>query len=146
MGDWQWVINNGVAFAVLVFVGVILYRVLVGSKKTGYRGLLVQWADNLSKRIMTHDVAQTEFARKSQEHAAEQDDALRILVEAGEPPKGAAYIAAQAVYATAADVDRLKRAGVKASKVLRLLASKMPEHSDAITSHCDEIERIIGDG
>lgn len=145
MDQWQWLINQGIAVVVVAFIGLVLWRVLVGSAKTGYQGLLIKWANNLSDRMKDHAAEQTDFGKiRAREHRKELE-ALMLLVESQAPPVGAAFIAAKAVHKTAVDVEQLRSAVLESMKMCRLIATQFPEVEQAIDKHCDEIERIIGE-
>ena len=145
MAEWQWLVNNGIALVVLLFVGFVAWRVLVGTEKTGYQGLLVQWAQNLSKRVVDHAKEATSFgAQREKEHKLEIT-ALQLLVEAQDPPVGAAFLSARAVHHTAAEVFQLRRALLEFMRMARLIAAQFPDVQEAIDEHCNEIERIIGE-
>jgi hypothetical protein len=152
MNEYQWLLNNGLAVAVIVFVGFLLWRVLVGSKASGYQGLLIRWANGLSQDIKKHSAEATnEFAKGTMERTT-QIEALQLLVESQAPPIGAAFIAAKAVHETASNVEHLIT-GMKSAKaamkevtlMCRLVAKKLPDLEADIDRHCAEIERIIGD-
>jgi len=150
MSDYQWLINNGFAVAIVAFTGFVLYRVLVGSKATGYQGLLIRWANGLSNEIHSHTTeAKSEFDKSTAQHAV-QVSALQLLVEANAPPIGAAFIAARTVHETAANVERLitdltsaKAAMVEITKLSRKVAHKMPDLEADIDQHCEAIERLL---
>ena len=113
VSEWQWVVNQGVSFAVLAFVGLLLWRVLVGSKGNGYQGLLIKWANGMSDRMLKHAEEQTEFGSAVKAEHKVIDDALTLLVESERPPIGAAFMAASAVHKTAADVAALRHAALQ---------------------------------
>ena len=143
--EWQWIVNNGLAVGALVFVGLILWRVLVGTEKTGYQGLLIRWAQGVTNRMGEHFLEQQEFGRqRAKEHKLEIT-ALNLLVEAQDPPVGAAFLSARAVHHTATEVVQLRRALLEFMGACRLIASQFPEVEAAINGHCDAIERIIGE-
>ena len=145
MSEWNWLINNGIAVVVLVFVGAILWRVLVGTEKTGYQGMLVKWAQGLSGRLTEHaKEAATNAKREAKEHSL-QITALQLLVESQDPPVGAAFLSAKAVHKTASDVQQLRQALREFMGACRLIATQFPAVEQAIDGHCDEIERIIGE-
>ena len=149
--EYQWLLNNGLAVVVVVFLGFLLWRVLVGSKATGYQGILIHWANNLSRDITTHATeATSEFGRATKDRKV-GIDALQLLVESQAPPIGAAFIAAKAVHETAANVEQLitglqsaKAAMREVTQMCRLVAKKLPDLETDIDRHCEEIERIIG--
>ena len=151
MSEYQWLLNNGLAVAVIVFVGLLMWRVLVGSKATGYQGLLIRWVNSLSQDIKAHSAeATSEFAKGRTERTI-QVEALQLLVESQAPPIGAAFIAAKAVHTTAENVERLitgmesaKAAMREVTLMCRLVAKKLPDLEADIDRHCAEIERIIG--
>jgi hypothetical protein len=69
MSEYQWLLNNGLAVVVVVFLGVLLWRVLVGSKATGYQGILIRWANGLAQDVHKHATEATgEFAKASVQH------------------------------------------------------------------------------
>ena len=143
--EWNWVLNQSVAIAVLVFVGLVAWRVLVGTAKTGYQGLLIKWAQGLSDRMSAHADEQTKLGKiREKEHLAEIS-ALQLLVEAQDPPVGAAFLSAKAVHKTAKEVSQLQASMIKFMKAFRLIASQFPDVEQAINEHCDEIERIMDD-
>ena len=41
MDDWKWLFNQGISIVVLGFVGIVLWWVLICTKKTGYQGVLI---------------------------------------------------------------------------------------------------------
>ena len=143
--------NNGLAVAVVVFIGVLLWRVLVGSKATGYQGILIRWANGLAQDVQKHALEVTsEFGKASVQHKT-GIEALQLLVESQAPPIGAAFIAAKAVHATAENVEQLitgmqsaKAAMREVTQMCRLVARKLPDLEADIDKHCAEIERIIG--
>jgi hypothetical protein len=151
MSEYQWLLNNGLAVAVVVFIGFVLWRVLVGSKATGYQGILIRWANNLSRDITTHATeATSEFGKAKTERTVQIED-LQLLVENQSPPIGAAFIAARTVHETAANVEQLiigmqsaKAAMREVTKMCRLVAKQLPDLETDIDRHCAEIERIIG--
>jgi hypothetical protein len=151
--DYQWMLNNGIAVVVMGFFMFVIWRVLVGTKSTGYQGLLIKWANNLSRNITTHAKEATqEFDRATTERGA-QISALQLLVESQNPPIGAAFIAAKAVHTTADNVDLLlkevhsaKAAMMEITKMCRLVATNFPKEQMDIEKHCNEIERIVGKG
>jgi hypothetical protein len=152
MQDYQWLLNNGIAVAIVAFVGFILWRVLVGSKSTGYQGILIRWANNLAQNVHDHSIEATSEFGKARAQRDTQVSALQLLIESQSPPIGAAFIAARAVHHTAENVDRLvagmhsDRAAMRELvKMCRLVAARFPEDEQAIDRHCDEIERIIGE-
>jgi hypothetical protein len=152
MGDYQWLFNNGIAVAIVAFVGFVLWRVLVGSKSTGYQGILIRWANNLAQNVHDHSVEATSEFGKARQERSTQVSALQLLVESQSPPIGAAFIAAKAVHHTAENVEQLvagmhsaKAAMRELTKMCRLVAARFPEDEQAIDRHCDEIERIIGE-
>ena len=142
--EWQWLLNNGIAIAVLVFVGFVMWRVLVGTEKTGYQGVLVKWAQTLSKRVLDHATEATELGRQREKEHKLEITALNLLVEAQDPPVGAAFMSARAVHHTEAEVVQLRRALMEFMGACRLIASQFPDVKTAIDAHCDEIERLIG--
>jgi hypothetical protein len=126
-----------------VFIGVLLWKVLVGSRSSGYQGLLIKWANNLSRNISIHSKETTK------DHDA-QTNALQLLVESQNPPIGAAFIAAKAVHTTADNVDLLlkkvhsaQEAMMEITKMCRLIAVNFPKEQIDIEKHCDEIERMM---
>ena len=151
MSEYQWLLNNGLAVVVIVFAGLLLWRVLVGTKATGYQGLLIRWAAGLSKDIKTHSVEATSEFGKATAQRSTQIEALTLLVESQSTPIGAAFIAAKAVHTTAENVEHLIM-GMKSAKaamkevtlMCRLVAKKLPDLEADIDRHCAEIERIIG--
>ena len=145
MQDYQWLLNNGIAVAIVVFVGFILWRVLVGSKATGYQGILIRWANNLSRTITAHSMEATSEFGKAKTERSTQIDALQLLVESQAPPIGAAFLSAKAVHATAENVEQQMAVMREATKVCRLVAKQFPEVEADIDKHCDEIERIMGE-
>ena len=145
MQDYQWLFNNGIAVAIVAFVGFVLWRVLVGSKATGYQGILIRWANNLAQEANKHQKEVTAEFLNAKKERATQDMALHLLVESQSAPIGAAFIAAKAVHLTAAGMDQQMAVIREATKVCRLVAAKFPELEQAIDRHCDEIERIIGE-
>ena len=144
MDQWQWLVNQGIAVAVVAFVGFILWRVLVGTEKTGYQGMLVKWAQGLSTRLTTHAAEATALGKQEQKEHALQITALQLLVESQDPPVGAAFLSAKAVHKTAADVVQLRKALHEFMKACRLIATQFPVVEVEINRHCDEIERAIG--
>ena len=143
--EWQWVINQGMAVALVVFIGFVLWRVLVGTEKTGYQGLLIKWASGLANSMGQHFIDEKERGKEqSVQHCATMS-ALHLLVESQDTPVGAAFIAAKAVHKTAENVVQLRAAMLQATKMCRLVAAKFPELEQDIDRHCDEIERIIGE-
>ena len=145
MHDYQWILNNGIAVAIVCFTGFVLWRVLVGSKATGYQGILIRWANGLAQDVHAHATEATaEFGKAKQERST-QVSALQLLVESQTPPIGAAFIAAKAVHATAENVVQLRAACLQATKMCRAVATRFPELEADIDRHCDEIERIIGE-
>lgn len=145
MEQYQWLANQGIAIVVVAFTGFILYRVLVGSKATGYQGLLIRWANGLHANLEAHArESHDEFGKASVQHVS-QIDALQLLVESQSPPIGAAFIAAKAVHRTAENVEQFRAASVKQIAIMRLLATQFPDVEKQIDQHCDEIERIIGE-
>ena len=145
MDQWNWLINQGIAVVVLAFIGVVVWRVLIGSAKTGYQGMLVKWAQGLSDRMGKHAEEQTDFGKQRAKEHRKELDALMLLVESQAPPVGAAFIAAKAVHKTAADIEQLRQSLLVSMKICRLVATQFPEVEQAIDGHCDEIEKIIGE-
>ena len=145
MAEWQWLVNNGIALIVLFFIGLILWRVLVGTEKTGYQGVLIKWAQNLSNRVVDHATEATAFGRQREKEHKLEITALNLLVEAQGPPVGAAFLSARAVHHTAAEVVQLRRALLEFMRACRLIATQFPNVEAAIDGHCNEIERIIGE-
>jgi uncharacterized membrane-anchored protein YhcB (DUF1043 family) len=152
MSEYQWLLNNGIAVVVLLFVGVVLWRVLIGTAKNGYQGVLVKWASSLSEKIEIQGQAQdahhqktTELGEVSRQEYKALDNAISLLVESQDPPVGAAFIAAKAVHSTAENVEGLRRAVKKAVAICRVIATQYPDVKDEIIRHCDEIERIIAE-
>ena len=145
MAEWQWLVNNGIALVVLVFVGLVLWRVLVGSEKTGYQGVFIKWAQSLSKRVADHTTTIEELGEQRVKEHKLEITALNLLVEAQDPPVGAAFLSARAVHHTAAEVVQLRRALLEFMQACRLIATQFPDVEVAIDGHCDEIERIIGE-
>ena len=143
--EWQWIVNNGIAVVVLGFIGVVLWRVLVGTEKTGYQGVLVLWAQNLSKKVTEHAKEATATGKREEKEHALQITALNLLVESQDPPVGAAFMSARSVHHTATEVVQLRRALLEFMGACRLIASQFPEVEAAINGHCDAIERIIGE-
>ena len=151
MSEYQWLLNNGLAVAVVVFIGFLLWRVLVGTKATGYQGMLIRWANALSQDIKKHSAEATDEFAKGRSERTIQVEALTLLVESQKPPIGAAFVAATAVHETAKNVEHLVK-GVASAKaamreitqMCRLVAKKLPDLEEAIDKHCAEIERIIG--
>jgi hypothetical protein len=151
MSEYQWLLNNGLAVAVIVFVGFLLWRVLVGSKATGYQGILIRWANGLAQDVQKHATEATgEFAKAAVQHKT-GIEALQLLVESQSPPIGAAFIAARTVHETASNVEQLitgmqsaKAAMREVTQMCRLVAKQLPDLEEAIDKHCAEIERIIG--
>jgi len=141
--DYQWIVNQGVMFAILVFLGFIAWRALLGHEKTGKKGLLEKWADASLSRLNNHIAEQTEFGERAAQRGQLQDDALRVLVDSQAPPGGSAYVAAKAVYETAENVEQLRAACHQATKICRLMARQYPQIEAAIVSHCEEIERLV---
>ena len=152
MSEYQWLLSNGLAVAVIVFVGFLLWRVLVGSKATGYQGILIRWANGLAQDGQKHSIEATgEFAKATKDRRT-GIDALQLLVESQSPPIGAAFIAAKAVHETAENVGHLitgmrsARAAMReVTQMCRLVAKKLPDLEADIDRHCAEIERIIGE-
>ena len=142
--EWQWVINQGIAVAVVVFVGFVLWRVLVGTEKTGYQGMLIKWAQGLSVRLSEHADEAADRGKQEQKEHATALTALHLLVESQSPPVGAAFIAAKAVHKTAADVEQLRKALHEFMGACRLIATQFPVVEAEINTHCDEIEKAIG--
>jgi hypothetical protein len=150
MSEYQWLLNNGLAVAVVVFIGFLLWRVLVGTKATGYQGMLIRWANALSQDIKKHSAEATSEFAKGRTERTTQIEALQLLVESQAPPIGAAFIAAKAVHETAANVEHLIT-GMKSAKaamrevtlMCRLVAKQLPDLQADINKHCVEIERII---
>ena len=142
MSEWNWLINNGIAVVVLVFIGFILWRVLVGTEKTGYQGVLVKWAQGLSDRVSEHAREVTATGKQEAKEHALQITALQLLVEAQDPPVGAAFLSAKAVHKTASDVQELRKIMREFMQATRLIATQFPEVEQAIGGHCDEIERM----
>ena len=152
MHDYQWILNNGIAVAIVCFTGFVLWRVLVGSKATGYQGMLIRWANNLANEVHAHSTEATSEFGKAKSERGTQSNALQLLVESQAPPIGAAFIAAKAVHRTADNVEILvaglhsaKAAMRELVKMCRLVATRFPELEADIDRHCDEIERIIGE-
>jgi hypothetical protein len=80
MNEYQWLLNNGLAVAVIVFVGFLLWRVLVGSKASGYQGLLIRWANGLSQDIKKHSAeATSEFAKGRTERTKAAMKAVTLM-------------------------------------------------------------------
>ena len=142
--EWQWLFNNGIAIAVLAFVGFVLWRVLVGTEKTGYQGVLIKWGQGLSKRLSDHATEATNFGRLREKEHKLEINALNLLVESQDQPVGAAFLSAKAVHRTASEVVQLRRALIEFMGACRLIASQFPDVKTAIDAHCDEIERLIG--
>ena len=142
--EYQWLLNNGIAVAIVVFVGFVLWRVLVGSKNTGYQGILIRWANNLARNVHDHSTEATSEFGKAKAERSTQISALQLLVESQAPPIGAAFLSAKAVHATAQNVEQQMAVMREATKVCRLVARQFPDVEAAIDKHCDEIERIIG--
>ena len=145
MEQWKWLINQSIAVAVLVFVGIVLWRVLIGTEKTGYQGMLVQWAQGLSGRLKNHADESMKLGRQREREHKLEITALQLLVEAQDPPVGAAFLSARAVHKTAAEVQQLRQSLREFMKATRLIATQFPEVQEGVAGHCDEIERIIGE-
>jgi hypothetical protein len=151
MSEYQWLMNNGLAVGVVVFICFLLWRVLVGTKATGYQGILIRWANGVAQDIRKHSAEATSEFAKGRTERTTQIEALQLLVESQAPPIGAAFIAAKAVHETASNVEHLIT-GMKSAKaamkevtlMCRLVARKLPDLEADIDRHCDEIERIIG--
>ena len=139
-----WAGNLGVAFVVIAFMGLVGWRIMFGTKTKP--GLLEkaasEWSAHileekqLTQRVKKHDV-------ESRERDVQTSDALHILVQSNEPPIGTAYVAAQAVYKTALQVEQVQSGMLQSVKICRLLAKNFPDVEAEIDKHCDEIERIL---
>jgi hypothetical protein len=143
LDEYQWIVNQGVMFVILVFIGYISLRVLLGHEKTGKKGLLERWSDGMIDRFSTHFKEQTTLGDESKTRDGAEAESLRILVASGEPPKGAAYVAAQAVYRTAVNVEQMQQGMLQSVKICRIIARQYPDMQAEIVTHCDEIERLI---
>jgi len=145
MSEWQWIVNNGLAVAVVVFVGLVLWRVLVGSEKTGYQGILIRWAQGITDRMGVHFTEQMEHGKVQDAQHAITLSALHLLVESQNPPVGAAFLSAKAVHKTAHEVEQMRKALHEFMKACRLIASQFPDVEQAVIGHCDAIEQIVGE-
>jgi hypothetical protein len=112
MLDWPTIINFGLPTVLLAVIGIALWRVIVfagrklfGDERKGSPGLIDTWLANLAARMQEHEKEQRDIGDRAAAHAKVSDEALRVLIDRDEPPVGAAYVASQAIYKTAANVE-----------------------------------------
>lgn len=139
---WQWALNQGLSVFLVLISAAGLWRFLLGTKtKPGYLDRRAD-ADLAERRV--HMAEQTELGKIAGVSHSAEAESLRILVASGEPPQGAAFLAAAAVYKTAADVERFKLGMAQSVKIFRRLAAEFPAATADLNKLCDEMETRIG--
>ena len=110
--DWPTIVNFGLPTVLLAVFALALWKVVVfggrklfGDEKKGTPGLIDMWLENLATRMTEHEKEQGQISKRAQEHAQVSDEALRVLIDRDEPPVGVAYVASQAIYKTAANIE-----------------------------------------
>ena len=139
----QWALGQGLAIFLILVTVAGAWRFLMGTKtRPGY---LDRKAEEQSAARALHYSDVTRLGAESKVRDEMEAESLRILVASGEPPQGAAFLAAAAVYKTAAEVERFKIGMLQSVKIFRRLAAEFPAAVEDLNRLCDEMERKIGD-
>ena len=154
LAQWHDWINTGALAAFSMFVCVLVYKMLMhGGKKALEIGeRYVRSTEELHGTLKDVESHRNELCNR---HAtgledvttqvAESNNHLKRLVEIHEQPGGDVKESINATHRAAEDVARMKRAAIRACEMCRRVAkTEMPDSSDEVGRHCDEIERIIG--
>ena len=155
LSDWHDWVNTGALAAFAVFVCWMVAKIVThgGTKalEIGERYMRSTEAlhDTLAEAERNRTELCTRHANGLETVTAEVEVSnghLKRLVEIHEEPGGAVTESIEAIHSASSDVRRIKKAALTACEMCREIAqSELPNSAEAVSRHCDAIERIITD-
>ena len=155
LSEWHDWVNTGALAAFAVFVCWTAYKLVMhgGAKALEIGERYMRSTESLHDTLAEAEKNRTELCAR---HAAGLESVtsevsvsnnhLKRLVEIHEEPDGAVTQSIEAIHIASSDVRRIKKAALTACEMCREIAqSELPNSAEAVSRHCDAIERIITD-